>query len=176
MEQASTFLPLEKKDKRKKEVVVTGAVYVNDHSPNQILKIHSHKNLKMARWALLGQVGEKPDLFRGKDLGVLPCLGAYTHHLGLQPPLLWVGGFRGAQGRWVCQAPALGTLGPLRGPGARGFCLGAVSSRILPRAGLRVQQGSHHLRFGQSQGTQEPTRRLNQLPPLQNQEGQESAH
>lgn len=68
---------------------------VNDHSPNQILKIHGHKNLKMARWALLGQVGEKPDLFRGRDLGVLrPRLQAYTVTLDYSRLCFGLAGFR----------------------------------------------------------------------------------
>ena len=56
MEQASTFLRLRKKGEREKtkrererERVVHGAVGVNDHNPNRILKIHGPEKFKMAR-------------------------------------------------------------------------------------------------------------------------------
>ena len=94
--------------------MVTGAVCLNDHSPNQIVKIHCHKNLKMARWALLGQVGEKPDLFRGSDLGVLPpCLGAYTVTLDYSRLCFGLAGFGEPREGGYARHPTLGTMGPL---------------------------------------------------------------
>lgn len=97
-------------------MAVTGAVRLDDHSPNQILKIHSHKNFKTAGWSLAGQVGEKPCLCRGRDLEVLPLSWRLHLNLGEQPPLLWLGGIQGAWGGQARKAPALGTLGSLRRP------------------------------------------------------------
>lgn len=65
------------KDKKKKGGGHWG-LCVNDHSPNQILKIHSHKNFKMAGWVLGEQVGEKLDLFGERDLLSFACLAGNT--------------------------------------------------------------------------------------------------
>lgn len=61
--------PLEKKDKKtKRGGGHWGLCALMITVQTKFYKTHSHRNFKMAGWALPGQVREKPDLFRGKTL------------------------------------------------------------------------------------------------------------